>query len=345
MSAQASKSKGAEPHAPIYAIVGREDFLKRTALAELTDRVLADADRSLALAEFEGTNSALTLADVLDEVRTLPFLTDRRLVILRDADPFITRYRSELEDYVDQPATTGVLVLECKSLPGNTRLAKRIAAIGQVVKCDPVNARTAPGWLKDRCRAGYGKQLDSHAAAVLCDQIGTELGLLDAELQKLAVYVGERPKITASDVEALGGRCREEQVWGILSAVAAGHPAEAIAIWEDVWQTDRAASARAIAGIAFTVRRLLAAKRAQEAGAGVDELRKVMMIWRDDQRLQRELGAFTIGQIEKMLCLLLEADVAAKTGQATVRSSVEAFIIEMCQQRRSGRSGGQRATG
>ena len=106
-------------------------------------------------------------------------------------------------------------------------------------------------------------------------------------------------------------------------------------MWEEVWQTDRAASARAIGGIAFTVRRLLNAKRVQEAGATLDELRKVMMIWKDDRRLRAELAAFTTHQVEWMLCRLLEADVAAKTGGVSVRSSIEAFIVELCQRRMS----------
>jgi len=318
----------------VYAVCGPEAFLKRETITKLTDEILGSADRALALSEYDGSSASVELADVLDDLRTLPFLTARRLVRVIEADAFITRYRSELEDYTENPSATGVLLLECKSLPANTRLYKRISAAGEVIKCEPVTARTVPGWLSARAREIYGKRLDPRAAALLCDQIGTDLGLLDAELQKLSLYVGQGRQITTADVEDLSGRCREEQVWGILSAIAAGNTARALELWEEVWQTDRAASARAIGGIAFTVRRLLNAKRDQEAGVGIDQLRKTMMIWRDDRRLQAELSAFTSHQVELMLCKLLEADVAAKTGQVSVRSSIEAFIVELCQRRR-----------
>lgn len=302
-------------------------------MMRLTDHILGKADRALALSEYEGAGASLELADVLDDLRTLPFLTPRRLVRVCDADSFITRYRQELEDYAENPSTTGVLLLECKTLAANTRLYKRISAVGKVIKCEPIAARKVPAWLVARARDHYGKRLDPRAAALLCDQIGADLGLLDAELQKLSLYVGDRRQISATEVEDLTGHCREEQVWGILSAIAAGDQARALELWEEVWQTDRAASARAIGGIAFTVRRLLNAKRAQEGGATVDELRKTMMIWRDDQRLRAELASFTTSQVELMLCKLLEADVAAKTGVMSVRSSIEAFIIELCQRR------------
>jgi len=327
-------------HGAAYAVFGGELFLRRQAVAGLVDRILGSADRALALSEYDSSDATLNLAAVLDDLRTLPFLTDRRLVLVREADAFVTKYRGELEDYLAAPSTTGVLLLDCKSLPANTRLHKRITQLGEVIECKPLKSYAVPGWLVQHCQGTYGKRLDQRAAALLCDQVGTDLGLLDAELQKLSLYVGDRAGISPADVEALTGRYREEQVWDILSAIAAGNRAKALVLWEEVWQTDKAASARAVAGLAFTVRRLLAAKQAQQAGAPIDELRKTMMIWRDDERLMSELNAFTADQIELMLIRLLEADVAGKTGAASVRSSIEAFIIEMC-----GRRASRRATG
>lgn len=324
----------------ILAVCGQEAFLKREAIIEWTARLLGDADPALALNEYDGASAATSLAEVLDDLRTLPFLTPCRVVRVSDADAFISRYRAELEAYAEQPSATGVLVLECKSLPANTRLYKRIEQVGMVIKCDAIKPFAAPRWVVQRAREARDKTIDARAAALLCDQVGTDLGRLDAELDKLALYVGARTTIRVEDVELLTGRCREEQVWGILSAMTAGKQAEALALWEQVWQTDRAASARAIGGLAFTVRRLLAAKKAQEAGTPIGELRKIMMIWRDDQRLKAELAAFTADQAEQMLCRLLEADVAAKSSSASVRTSIEKFIIEACRP-----AGRKRATG
>ncbi|MBI4580700.1 MAG: DNA polymerase III subunit delta, partial [Planctomycetes bacterium] len=107
---------------PVYAVCGGEPFLKRQAMERITREVLGNADRSLALSEYDGTGP-VELAGVLDDLRTLPFLTERRLVVVREADKFITAYREALEDYAAKPSPTGVLLIECKSMPGNTRLA------------------------------------------------------------------------------------------------------------------------------------------------------------------------------------------------------------------------------
>lgn len=326
--------------APVYALSGSESFLRREALADLMDRLLGDADRALALAEYDGSSASLELADVLDDVRTLPFLVERKVVLVREADQFISRYRDSLEKYVDQPCKSGILVLDCSKMASNTRLYKAIANVGQVIVCEPVAVRQIRDWLTQRAKGVHGKQLGAPAAELLIDQIGPELGMLDTELAKLSLYVGERPRIEAADVEALVGRCREEQIWGLLTAMAARNAPAALKTWEEVWQTDRAASARAVAGIAFTVRRLLNAKRAEERGAPSSELSKLMMIWGDERRLRAELSAFSIAEVESMLCELLEIDVAGKSGGVSVRTAIESLIVRSCQ-----RPGGRRQTG
>jgi len=223
-----SSSKPSTGPPAIIAVCGQEAFLKRQAIVEWTARLLGDADPALALNEYDGASTSTSLAEVLDDLRTLPFLTPCRVVRVSEADAFISRYRAELEAYAEQPSATGVLILECKSLPANTRLYKRIEQVGTVIKCDAIKPFAAPRWVVQRAREA---------------QVGTDLGRLDAELDKLALYIGARTTIRVEDVELITGRCREEQVWGILSAMAAGKQAEALALWEQVWQTDRAASA------------------------------------------------------------------------------------------------------
>jgi DNA polymerase-3 subunit delta len=322
----------------VHVVCGTETFLKRQAMEQIIREVLGDADRALALSEYDCAVTTAELAGVLDDLRTLPFLSKCRLVVVREADKFITLYREELEAYVAAPSPTGVLLIECKSMPGTTRLAKQIARVGRVLKFDPMPAYKIPPWLVSHCRNTYGVALEQRAAAKLCDLIGTDLGLLNAELEKCLLYASGRKQITLADVDALVGQHREEQVWNIISAVGQGDEKRALHLWEEVVQTDRAAEARAIAGIAFTVRRLLKAKRAEEGGASASDLMREMWI-RDEQQLRRELGAFSTAQVEEILSRLLEADVAAKTGRMSVQASIEKLIVEMSR-RRAGRPAG-----
>lgn len=316
--------------APIYAVAGTEDLLKRQAIDRIVRGVLGDADRSLAMSEYECATSIPELASVLDDLRTLSLLSDRRLVLVREADKFISQYREGLEKYAAAPSSSGVLLIECKTMPGNTRLARQIAKVGEVIKCEPLKPFAVPGWIVQHAREGHGVQIDQQAAGKLASLVGNDLGLLDSELVKCVIYIGDRKRIAVADIDALVGQQKEEQVWNILEAVADGDTRAALQLWEDVCQTDRAAEHRSIVGIAFSVRRLLKAKRAEEAGASLQQLKGELWV-RDDRQARRQLAAFTTAQVEEILARLLEADVAAKTGMASVRASIERLIVEMSQ--------------
>lgn len=309
--------------APVYVVFGQEEFLKSLAITEILDRAVGDADRSMCISEADSATA--DLADVLDELRTLPFLSERRIVVVRDADSFISRYRPKLEEYLDNPSPTGVLLMECRSFPGNTKLHKKAAAVGQVHKCDTLYARQVPAWLTERATRAHGLKLDARTAGMLTDFVGTDLGQLDSELQKLSLYVGERKRIEPADIEALVGHNKEEKVWTLLAMIGAGNLAGAMKLWEEVLQSDKDAPFKAIGGITFTVRKLLEAKQGNRTAGPPPS--------------HAELNAFSTEQLEEMLCILSEADVAGKTGQAGVQSRIERFIVQLSSNRRS------RATG
>src|SRR5262249_37768355 len=87
---------------PIYVLHGDEGFLKRLVLAALQSLVLGEKEESSALSTYRGDEAQF--AAVRDELETVPFLAPRRLVVVENADPFVTTFRSALEKYVAQPS-------------------------------------------------------------------------------------------------------------------------------------------------------------------------------------------------------------------------------------------------
>ncbi len=164
----------------------------------------------------------------MDELRTLPFFSKRRIVVVADADPFVTRYRKELEGYVQEPSGAGVLVLMVKSLPANTNLARLVAAAGLALDCSSPPEKDLVPWLVHHAST-QDALLDTDAARLLIELVGPEVGLLAAEVEKLAVYVGDARRIRRADVSRMVEAGRIETVWKVLDAATMGHAAEAIA--------------------------------------------------------------------------------------------------------------------
>lgn len=304
----------------VYAVSGADLFRKKQTIDAICDTV-GDSDEKPS--RYEGAKSELAL--VLDDVRTYSLLGGTRIVIVEDADTFITRHRASLEKYCAEPVDSGVLILECTTLPANTRLHKIIAKVGQVIKVDPLKGQALQGWMVQHARDTYAKQLDRQAAWRLADLVGTSLGALDAELSKLSIYVGSRPSITPKDVEELVGRLREEDIFGITDAMASGDTATALGKWERVLATDRAGPARAVGGLAWGFRKLLDLKLQSESGVPMGSLARQAFTTPDV--LQRRLARHNVVDLQNKLTALLEADVASKNGLSTASSAIQQFIV------------------
>jgi DNA polymerase-3 subunit delta len=277
------------PPAPVCVVFGDDAFLKRQVLTRLREEVLGGGEGDFSLCSLEGPKA--TLRDVIDELATVAmFGGGKRLVVVHDADQgrkrsvdvqeadpggkrpvdvgeadekargFIARYRTELEDYLARPNSTGVLVLELGSWPSNTRLFRAVAAAGLAVECSTPPTSRLTRWLAAWAKKTHNAQVTVAVAEMLVEMIGPELGLLDQEVAKLAVTAGPGGKITAEMVSQMVGSWRAKTTWEMLDALLEGNLREALR------QLDRlllaGESPIAILGqISASLRRLAAATR------------------------------------------------------------------------------------
>jgi DNA polymerase III subunit delta len=252
----------AEPqqHAPaaVCVLFGDEAFLHRQSLIAVRAAVFGNEEEDFSFTAFSGSDA--TLHDVLDELSTVAMFGGRRLVAVEEADAFVTSFRAELENYVARPAPTGVLVLSLKSFPGNTRLYKAVASTGLLIDCNAPPAARLARWLSAWAKKTHQVQLPQSAAEMLIEMIGPELGLLDQELAKLAVTVGDRKKIGTEMISQSVGGWRAKTTWEMLDAALDGDVPGAIT------QLDRLLGAGEnpiglLAQISATLRRFAAATR------------------------------------------------------------------------------------
>jgi DNA polymerase-3 subunit delta len=215
------------PAAGIAAVFGDDAFLKREVLGALRRAVLAGEDSEYSLTTFTGREA--DFRNVLDALATVSlFGNARRLVIVEEADTFVTEHRAKLEDYVARPHRDSVLVLEVKTWPANTRLAKAVAASGLAIDCKSLQPAQIKRWLTQQSSARHGVRLDAAAADALVELLPAELGVLDQELAKLSLLVGSSGAIDEQLVQENVGGWRTRTAWEMIDAAADGRAAEAM---------------------------------------------------------------------------------------------------------------------
>ena len=315
------------PPKPVCVVFGDEAFLRGHVLARIRDAVLTGDDGDFALSVFEGDKA--NLAEVLDCLATLAmFGGGLRLVIVEDADRFVTQYRAELEDYVASPAAGGILVLTVKSWPANTRLYKAVASSGLAIACSAPKPARLARWLVSWSKQAQGIELRHSAAEQLIEMIGPELGLLDQEISRLALTTEPGGKITAAAVKKTVGSWRAKTTWDMLDSALEGKARDAMV------QLDRLLLAgenpvAVLAQVSSTLRRFAAATRLvlqAEQGRRRVGLRATLeqagfkpFVLKKAERQLRQLGR---QRGQQLYGWLLEADLDLKGN-----SSVEPRLI------------------
>ena len=312
---------------PVYVLHGDEDFLKRQALAKVRALVLGDGGDDLNVSTYPGDKAVW--ADVHDELATLAFFGGRRLVVLDAADPFVTKYRASLEKYVAAPANGGVLILTVKSFPSNTKLAKALDAAGNI-ECKTPAAHRLPEWCVRWCAARHAKQLAAPAAQLLVQLVGPEMGLLDQEIGKLAIYVGAAARVESGDVDRLVGHSRAEDVWKVFDALGGGRPGEALAVLDRL--LDQGNDPHAVLGaFSYQLRPVARAWRlhsqGRPLGAALEEagLRR----WQAE-RAEAQMKHLGRRRLNRLYDWLLEVDLGLKGGSALPpRTLLERLVVRL----------------
>ena len=326
------KSEKSDTPPPIAVFFGDDDHTRGQGIRALVDTLLPQGvDRAMAVSEYDGSapeeRGGPSPAAVFDDLATLPFLAPRRVVIVRDADAFVSAARESLERYLAHPAPTGTLILECRSFPKNTRLYKAVQQAGGLLQeCKKATDRGAPKWVADAA-ARRGKQIDEAAISRLLDRVGHDTGVLENEVEKLSLYVGRRATITCDDVDTLVGLSREERIFAVLETAGSGQLAAALRQWRQVLSSDPAAPYRAVGGMAFVLRRWLAAHRLAAEGQGVRAIAPKVMMWRKEDLLAQILRRNPPGRVRRLLAAVAEADLQAKQGRRSIETAIEALII------------------
>jgi DNA polymerase III delta subunit len=311
---------------PVYALVGADPFVQLQKLREVLVELPQDAQRI----ELDGERAEL--AEVLDELRSFAMFGGGKAVIIRNADEFISRFRSQLEDYVAKPSNSATLIMRLESLPSNQRIYKAIAKNGAIVNCDP--PKDLPRWTIQHAKDEHKVTIAPDAAKLLVELVGQDLGRLDSELAKLALTTDGRP-ISVADVSGGVAFQREREMWDMTNELASGHTAEALRRWRQLVQLDPSTEFRAVTWLAMWLENVRKALAMRKKGMQTFTIAQQLRIWPREIQGPFFETATALGEsgAARATDLLAEVDRRSKSGIGDAASNVEGFILQIGQLR------------
>jgi DNA polymerase-3 subunit delta len=174
--------------APIYYLGGTEPYYVDKLSKLLEEKVLNPGEEAFNKSVLYGADAKGSR--LLGELRSFPMMANRRLVILKEAQSLGKGEWDVLQTYLENPVNSTVFVMtfKGKDLDARTKTYKSIEKNGVVFKSKALYDNQIPAWLQDYCLT-KGYQLAPEAQRILATYLGTNLALIESELEKIFLYM------------------------------------------------------------------------------------------------------------------------------------------------------------
>jgi DNA polymerase III subunit delta len=209
----------------LYLLYGGDGAFKDETLDGLLKGLLPPESRDLNLETLHGSET--TAEEILSRAETLPFLSSRRVIVLRDADHLSSKDREKVLDRLEKhPCPHASLIFLVQRIDRRESFFRSFQRTGKVISCDLTDPEAVRDWLQARARQ-RGKSLNLQAVKTLLETTGEDLNLLAGELEKTILFVGEREEIRAEDILAQTG-WRTHHIFKLMEAFGYGRAGEVL---------------------------------------------------------------------------------------------------------------------
>lgn len=298
---------------PIVVLHGDDRYMKQEAIKAIEPIVLGD-EEDTSITRFDGKRleKELPPSTLFDELKTVSMWGDKRLVIVDEAEKFVSAFRGKLEKYLEAPSKSSLLVLDVKSWSKATRLAKLVAKVGMDLECKELKGGPLAKWISDTAGQLHQKQISRDAALLLVEMVGTQCGQIHQELEKLSTFVGEQPRISPDDVRAVVGGWKAETTWAMTGAVRDGNIGDALKYLDNLLVAGEAPQ-KILGGLTFVWRKYFKATQLAVQGMPLKQaLKEAGVFPRDIEPSDRYLRRLSRQRAEKISHWLLETDLDLK---------------------------------
>ena len=310
-----------------YLLEGVEENIKAATLAALRKAILPEG--------LEELNESLMDAPATDAIiaacETLPFMADKRLVIVREHPALTGRADADdkLVSYIPQVPDSAILVFLCRGkADARKKLYTAIKKAGGIVTFAPLTDAELNAWVV-KTFAGLGKAVTPQTASLLSFTVGTDTAQLRTEIEKLAALSGDRGEVNDNDVRAVATRSVECTVFEMVDAVVAGEEGKAFGLLRDMLTTgsDRLGI---LAMLLRQFRLMQHIKIMQFEKVPPAEIKQKLGIAPfAAERCMRQAAGYSGGAVRQAVGICLDAEYNVKSGQWNQEGALEKAMLEI----------------
>lgn len=335
----------------LHIFHGTDEFSRAVALKELRAAMGDPQFAELNTTVLDGKH--LSFGELRHHADAIPFLTDKRLVIVegmlarldprrqagegdgeeddegeQEANPDL---KQQLLDYLpDLPPSTDLVFVESKKLHANNailKLADKEKKHARVKLFSPPDAKELPDWVNDRVALKGGK-IEFSAANDLALYIGADLRALDNEIEKLALYRNGET-IRREDVQFMVAPAQEQKVFDLVDALGQKRTQRALELLHEQLRQN-ANEFYLLSMITRQYRILLQVRDLMGRGMNADAIQKQLNLHPFvTKKMTEQARNYSVEQLEQIMFRLLDLDVSLKTSKLEPTLALDLLVVDL----------------
>ena len=312
----------------MYIFHGEEAYLCEEALRALKAAVGAD---ELNTEVFYGNDADIN--QVLISRQTMPFMSGKRLIIVKDAQKIRSHDLEKLNEAIKSTIDTSCIVLIWNERPKpavrNSSLFKTARKHATIVEFWTPFEKDLPSLIL-RYVKKHGKTISYDASKFLAGECGSNLMDLSNEIEKLALFIGKGKEIGLDDVKLLSGHTKQASLNELAGSIEAKSMKRAVRIIEELIDEGEP-SPRILYTIGRVARKLLTAKYLKEESFlnDSDISKQIKLKNYFDRNFFYYLSRHSLKGLENSIISLREADISMKTGRLPEKAALEELVYKM----------------
>ena len=312
---------------PVYVLVGTERLLIERAIDAVRSAVDSMGAPGFNVEVFDG--KGLDAARVVSTARTLPMMSDLRLVLVRHIDAMTPSEQAVLAPYLDDPSETSCLVLTATKLDGRAKLTKTAKKRGYLVDAKPLRGRELREFVRSEA-AAREHPIAPEAVEALLDAVGDDLAAIDDAMERLSLFVGPGQRIDSDAVMMCVTRVRVESIWSLVDAIGLKDRRKGIAAAQSLLD-DREPPLRLLAMVARQLRIVARMREALSEGLRPQEAAKRAGAPPfKAAELTESARRFTADSLGNAFALIAETDRALKGSKRPPDVILQDAVLALC---------------
>ena len=216
----------------VYLLYGSETYLKLLYRNKLLKALGATDDEThMNFTEFSGKN--IDEKEIMSIADTMPFLADKRTVLITDSGFFKTS-RDDLAEYIkDNIPDTTTIIFDEREVDGKYKMFKAVKAAGSAVEFKTPDEPEIRKWLMGGINREK-KKIEPSVLAYFIQKTGVDMSNMSGELNKLLAYTMNKDEITKEDIDAIVVTSLSDRVFDMTDAMAEGKHQKALQIYYEL---------------------------------------------------------------------------------------------------------------